>query len=98
MADWLLSKEAANDLDGITEYTTRHFGEKQARLYAAEIKRAIQVAADFPLLARPHITGAGEVFQRYNVGQHAIFYQQTAQTILVVRIMHGMMDFDRHLD
>jgi plasmid stabilization system protein ParE len=40
----------------------------------------------------------GQTFQRYNVGQHAIFYQQTGEGILVVRILHGMMDFDRHLD
>jgi plasmid stabilization system protein ParE len=32
------------------------------------------------------------------IGRHIIFYQVEDQGILVVRVLHQMMDFDRHLD
>jgi len=98
MADWRLSAEANADIEEISRYTAAHFGEGQARRYTGEIRRAIQIAADFPFLARAHTTEAGAAYQRYNIGRHAIFYRETGQGIYVVRILHGAMEFDRHLE
>ena len=98
MADWQLSAAANADIEEIARYTAAKFGERQARKYTGEIRRAVQIAADFRFLARPHTTEAGASYQRYNIGRHAIFYRETEQGIYVLRILHGAMDFDRHLD
>ncbi len=92
------SKEADSDLDGIAEYTFLNFGEDQTREYRALLDQAARTAANFPSLGRPYTTKKGRVYQRYNAGRHVIFYRPTESGIFVVRVLHQMMDFDRHLD
>lgn len=98
MADCVFSSEAESDLRGIIRYTAKHFGLAQARAYPAQLKQAAQTAANFPSIARSYTTQQGQIFQQYNVGRHALFYQPTETGIFVVRILHLMMKFDRHLD
>ncbi len=40
------------------------YGEHQARRYAAEIRRGIQNAADFPFLSRAYTTKVSRTYQR----------------------------------
>ena len=54
--------------------------------------------ANFPSMGRPYTTKKGRVYQRHNVGEHAVFFRPTEQGIFIVRILGLMMDFDRHLD
>ena len=97
MAEYRFSRLAAGDLDDITTYTALNFGLEQAHRYADEILPAAQFAADFPALGSAYTTRAGQRFRKYNSGQHALFYQQTEYGMFVVRVLHLMMDFDRHL-
>lgn len=98
MANYSLSELADQDLEDISEYTTRNYGRKQTFDYKASIKQAARTAANFPSIGRPYTTKKGNIFQRYNVGRHAMFYQPTEAGIFIVRVLHLMMDFDRHLD
>ena len=98
MASYKYSKLADRDLDGIAEYTFLNFGERQARAYRVSIDHAASTAADFPSLGRPYTTKKGRIYQKYNVGEHALFYRPSEAGIFIVRVLHLMMDFDRHLD
>ncbi len=98
MAIYKLSKKAQSDIDDITGYTALHFGERQAVTYTDSIHAAAQITANFPSLGRPYTTKKGSVYQQYNIGRHALFYRPTEAGIFVVRVLHLMMDFDRHLD
>jgi len=98
MADYQFSKLAEGDLAGITTYTALNFGHSQSFTYTDNLLDGAQTAADFPSFGLPYTTKKGKVFQKYSVGRHAIFYQPTETGILIVRILHLMMDFDRHLD
>lgn len=98
MADYKLSQSAQADLEDITEYTALSFGARQAAIYTAQLHNAAQTAAEFPLFGQLYSTRSGKIFRRYHSGRHALFYQLTDDGILVVRILHMMMDLDRHLD
>lgn len=98
MARPQFSKAAESDLEAIAEYTFLNFGEAQAREYQALLDLAARTAANFPRLGRPYTTKAGRVYQRYNAGRHSIFYRSTESGIFIVRVLHQMMDIDRHLD
>jgi toxin ParE1/3/4 len=97
MAEYKLSRLAQADLEEITEYTALNFGERQAVVYSDQIHSAAQTAASFPSFGLPYTTKAGRVFQKYNSGRHAVFYQPNEQGIFIVRVLHSMMDFDQYL-
>lgn len=98
MANYTYSKLAAQDLDSIAEYTYLNFGEHQTRAYRVAIDQSASTVARFPAMGRSYTTKSGVSFQRYNVGEHTLFFQKTEDGIFIVRVLHLMMDFDRHLD
>ena len=98
MADFVLSKLADQDLEDIAAYTVLNFGINEALEYKASIAQSAKTAGHFPSIGKPYTTQKGHVFQRYNIGRHALFYQPTEAGIFIVRILHQMMDLDRHLD
>ena len=97
MAIYKYSKLADADLEGIAEYTVVNFGERQARAYREALDQSARTVANFPTMGRAYATKTGTVFLKYNVGGHALFYQPTDEGIFIVRVLHQMMDFDRHL-
>ena len=98
MAKYRLSQDAARDSASITSYTADRYGDIQSLRYSAQIENAADLVADFPSLGRPYTTKGGRVFQRYNIGRHVLFYQVADEGILIVRILHQAMDFDRYLE
>lgn len=98
MANFVLSKLADQDLEEIATYTILNFGANEALEYKASIAQSAKTAAQFPSIGRSYTTQKGHIFQRYNVGRHALFYQPTKTGIFIARILHQMMDFDRHLE
>lgn len=98
MANVYTTRAADYDLDAITEYTARTYGEKQAMTYTTALKEMASQVAAAPGRCRTYQTGRGVTFLRANSGKHALFMQETSMGILIVRILHQAMDFDRHLD
>ncbi|HKM63956.1 MAG TPA: type II toxin-antitoxin system RelE/ParE family toxin, partial [Acidisphaera sp.] len=61
-----------------------------------ELRERIQAVAAQPGLGRP----CPEVrpgYYRCAAGSHVVFYRRTDAGIEIVRILHGRMDFVRHL-
>ena len=98
MADFALSAEAEADTRTIYRYTAQEFGPEQADHYSSLLEQAALTAANFPLLGGLYSTARGNTFRKYNFGRHALFYQPSQTGIFIVRILHLMTDFDRHLD
>lgn len=97
MADYVLSSVAETDLRKIIRHTALSFGLAKARDYPNQLVQAAKTAARFPEIGRRYTTSNGDVFRKYDVGRHALFYQPTDSGILVVRILHVKMNFDEHL-
>ena len=93
----VLSRAAEGDLDSIFDYTVETFGPDQAVRYTTAIRDSALLCAEFPGLGRTYATRSGRQLQRYNAGRHVLFFVAGQDEVLIVRILHSNMDFDRHL-
>ncbi|MCB2088169.1 MAG: type II toxin-antitoxin system RelE/ParE family toxin [Sphingomonadaceae bacterium] len=94
--DLRISRQAANDLGTIADYTIAEFGIEQARKYRDQLQACFASLLDNPYLGR----SAEEIaprLRRIRQQAHVIFYVPTANDILIVRVLHHSMDFERHL-
>ena len=95
MPKYRLSKRAYADIVGIGDYTIERFGIEQARRYRDRLEDALRALADNPNRGRP----ADDIalgLRRWNYQSHAVFFRLEARGILIVRVLHQQMDFERH--
>ncbi len=95
MAKYRLSKRAFADIVGIGDYTIERFGIAQARRYRDRLEDALQTLADNPNRGRSTDEIAPGL-RRWNYQSRAVFFRLEAQGILIVRVLHQQMDFERH--
>lgn len=91
------SEDAKRDLKNIYKYTFHRYGERQAVQYDDNIKSSIGTLEYFPKIGRRFVASDGREFLRYNSGRHAIFYLEQNDGVLIVRLLHGHMNFDHFL-
>ena len=95
---YALSKRAEKDLADIWRYTVDTWSKEQANKYLRGILNTCSEIAKSPaFLGRPydHVRSG---YRKYPFGRHVIFYQiRDAGKVLISRILHEKMDFDRHL-
>lgn len=84
---------ARADLLQIWRYTNQGWSRSQADDYLTDIDLVLQEIA----AGRVKGTRYGEHHLRRRFKAHVIFYRETEQEIIVVRVLHGRMDADRHL-
>ncbi len=92
----MLSPRAHRDLGGIWEFTASTWGIDQAEQYIRKIWDAMQVVAEDPRRGRT----CDEVrpgYSKYVIGSHVHFFRLQGADVVVMRILHGRMDFDRNL-
>ena len=96
MSGFVLSPRAQADLDDIWTYTAATWDDHQAERYIRDIWHAIRMLAADPRKAR----ACDEIragYHKYTVGSHVLFFRQVDVGIDIVRILHGRMEFERHL-
>jgi toxin ParE1/3/4 len=92
-----VSALAESDLISIWLYTFQEWGEIHADKYLDQLDRGIRKLADNPERG----VGRDNVREGYRVlfvGSHAGYYNATSDVVHVVRVLHGCMDPDRHLE
>ena len=91
-----LSRQAERDIESILQYTYETYGEGQRQIYAAALDRALATITGNPGLGhrRPDLSDRHRAF---TVEQHVVVYTVSGQRINVARILHGRMDFTRHV-
>jgi len=91
-----LSKLAYEDLDSIYAYTLRHWGQEQADRYITQLWVSLETLAKEPerwRLRDPLYPGC-----RVRItGKHAILYRLHDGRVEISRVLHGSMDFTRHI-
>ena len=91
-----ISRQADNDLVSISQYTSAEFGESKARKYRDHLKGCFDA-----LLTNPHLGRSAEELapglRRIRQQAHVVFYLPTEEEVLIVRVLHHSMDFERHL-
>ncbi len=91
-----LTPLAEADLEEIWLYTFRQWSLEQADEYVRKIMAAIE-----GLISGRHTgqqTDAREGYWKYKVGMHVVFFKYSDQYLDVIRILHGRMDVNAHLD
>ncbi len=98
MQKYVLSKRAEKDLANIWRYTVDAWSREQADKYVRGILEACTDISNAPAFLGRTYDHVRSGYRKYPFGKHIIFYQiQTSGMVLVSRILHERMDFDRHL-
>jgi len=95
MAAYRLTPRAADDLDGIYEYTIANFGLERARDYLNGLHRRFGDLAERPALGRAAAHLASRL-RRVPYRSHVVFYMPEDRSVLIVRVLHESMDAPRH--
>lgn len=97
MNKFQLSQTAESDIALIADYTIYKFDISQARKYRDGLLDTFAQLAENPSLGRIFKLQGPILLKRYRYRSHVVFYAETDTGILIVRILGGMMDFERHL-
>ncbi len=97
MAKYDFSREAAEDLYNIWEYTVDTWSENQADKYYAILDSAFAEIAKAPGKTGKPCDEIMPGLRAYHVRRHMVFYTiQDNGRALIVRILHEKMDYLRH--
>ena len=82
-----ISREAAQDLDDIWDYTAQVWSPAQAETYITGIRRTIRTIGDMPEIGRvrPEITPQ---VRTHPSAEHLIVYQFDDDTVTILRVLH----------
>lgn len=98
MPGYILSSHAADDLEGIFEYTLLQWGEAQFERYREALALALEAVASHPTLpgskAREDLSPGCRF---YHVEHHYIVYREKNGRVEVGRILHERMNFELHV-
>jgi len=88
--------KAQRDIEEIWDYSFERFGFEKAEAYLRELQRAAETVAEDPRrgLACDNIRSG---YRKFPVGSHIVFFRASEIRIVIVRILHQRMDFERHL-
>ncbi|WP_422137538.1 type II toxin-antitoxin system RelE/ParE family toxin [Endozoicomonas sp. ALC020] len=89
---YLFKPRARQDLEGIYDYTVSEFGEEQADLYIRNLFDTFQRLAETPGFARCR-DDLRKGLKSYPVKAHIVFFRETVNGVLIIRVLHQSMDF-----
>lgn len=93
----VITDAAQTDLSDIGRYTEREWGAAQRRRYLEAIRARLMELRENPGIGAPRdeiIPGHRSV----QSGRHVIFYRETPDSIVIIRVLHERMDLRRHLE
>ena len=98
MGNFDLTREAAEDLYRIWEYTVDTWSEVQADRYYAVLEEAFFTIASTPLKVGKPYDDIMPGLRALHIRRHMVFYfvQENAR-VLIVRVLHEKMDYFRHI-
>jgi toxin ParE1/3/4 len=96
MGSYTLSGEADADVQSIAEEFVKRWGLARAEKYIMALHETFERLAEFPNMGRD-VSSIRSGYMRIESGSHSVFYRKIESGVLVVRILHERMDFERHL-
>jgi toxin ParE1/3/4 len=96
MKRYRLTATADAQLQDIWRFTCDRWGPDQADRYLRDIDQGLEAAINTPalLLQRPEL-GLGVVSRR--IGSHVVYGVPRGEDLLIIGVLHGAMDPQRHL-
>ncbi len=90
------TRQADQDIIDIYLWGCREFEQSQAERYHAGLAATLDLIADNPRMARERIEFNPPV-RLHPYQSHMIVYLVDNSGVLIVRILHGRQDWERHL-
>ncbi len=90
------ARRANTDLEDITDYTAQTWGAKQAKKYNKSIRNKIQSIARGEGTLQALNVQRANIYQA-RVNRHLIIFEQSAEEIRIIRVLHEAMDIPRHI-
>lgn len=98
MTNYDLTPEAAEDLYKIWEYTVDTWSETQADKYYTQLIAAFKEISSHPDTTGKQYNLIYPGLRGYHAGKHIVFFvKERCGRLLIVRILHEKMDYQRHL-
>jgi toxin ParE1/3/4 len=96
VGSYTLSGKADGDIENIAEASLQQWGLARAEQYILGLHETFQMLVEFPDLGRDasHIRPG---YRKIETAGHSVFYRKTEDGILIVRVLHQSLDFERHL-
>jgi len=92
-----VSALAESDLIGIWQYSFEEWSETQADKYLDQLDSGIRKLAGKPELGMKRDYARDGCHVLF-IGSHAVYYTATPDTVHIIRVFHGRMDPDKHLE
>ncbi len=97
MPTFTLTSMAKADMKEIAKFTQNRWGREQRNLYLQMLDVSFHQLAANPLKGKD-CSDIRVGYRKLNAGSHVIFYRRTlADTIEIVRVLHGHMDIETRL-
>ena len=97
MADYILTREAEDDIDGIGLYSFKNWGLKRAESYLKNLDACFESLRDCHRLDRTRDDIKPGLLSR-SCQKHVIFFTRDASgRVVILRILGQSMEFQRHL-
>ena len=91
-----LSNPAKSDLQGIARYTQQKWGAIQKKAYLDLIKKSFNTLSTVGNIGKKRDDIALGLYA-YTIKKHTVYFRETDQEYVVVRILHSRMDPELHL-
>jgi toxin ParE1/3/4 len=85
------------DLVEIWRFSAERWDSEQADAYVGQILRTCERLADGTLVGR-NADGIQPGLRSRPAGAHVVFYRESADEVLVLRVLHQRMDVPGHID
>ena len=85
---------AGRDLKAIARHTQERWGAQQKRRYMDGIRDCLARLRRDPELGAPR-DDVGPDYRSLHAGRHVVFYRDTADAVIVVRVLHQRMGVRR---
>ena len=91
-----LSSSAKTDLQGIATYTLQEWGAVQKKMYLDLIKKSFNTLSTIGNIGKKR-DDIEQGLYAYSIKKHTIYFRETDQEYIVLRILHSRMDPESHL-
>lgn len=91
-----IAPAAKNDLKDIYQYGLRQWGRAQSESYLSSIKNQFWSLTQQPFMGTERHELLPDT-RSLPVESHTLFYRVTANSVEIIRVLHGRQDPQRHL-
>lgn len=91
-----ISDPATRDLQATAEYTLSESGAKQKKCYLNLIKKSFNALSRSGNIGK-HRDEIAQGLYSYSIKKHVVFFRETEDEFMIIRILHGRMDIEKQM-